>query len=104
VGTAVLSALVASQRAQHFADKSSLLDVTSPHHIPWIAQKVRHGPGGLIPLWVDVQNRALTDAYSDVFFVLGTVTLCAVPLVLAGRWAAPRATEETSHDLVAVGS
>jgi EmrB/QacA subfamily drug resistance transporter len=103
LGFALLSALVTVQRAQHFADRSALLDVTAPHHDPRIAQMQHEGPGGLIPLWADLQARALTDAYSDAYLVLGAITLVAIALALAGRWSAPRTAPHNSRDLVEVG-
>jgi EmrB/QacA subfamily drug resistance transporter len=104
LGFALLSALATVQRAQHFADQSALLDVTAPHHDPQIAQMQQQGPGGLIPLWADLQARALTDAYSDAYLVLGAITLVAIALALAGRWTAPRTAPQNSRDLVEVGT
>jgi EmrB/QacA subfamily drug resistance transporter len=104
LGFALLSALSTAQRAQHFADQSALLDVTAPHHDPRIAQMQRQGPGGLVPLWENLQARALTDAHNDVYLVLGAITLVAIVLALAGRWTSPRTSPQNSRDLVEVGT
>jgi EmrB/QacA subfamily drug resistance transporter len=103
LGFALLSALATAQRARHYADQSGLLELTAPHHDPSLAQLQQHGPGGLLPLWEGLQARALTDAYSDAYLVLGAITLLAIPLAMAGRWATPRATPQDSGDLVEVG-
>jgi EmrB/QacA subfamily drug resistance transporter len=100
LGFALLSVLVTIQRAQHFADQSALLNIGSPHYNARISQMQEQGPGGLLPLWENLQARGLTAAYSDVFFVLGAITLVATALALVGRWPAlPRGSE----DLVEVG-
>jgi hypothetical protein len=104
LGFALLSALVTVQRARHFADQSGLLELTAPHHDPAIAQLQHQGQGGFIPLWEGLQARALTDAYSDAYLVLGAITLLAIPLALAGRWVTPRAAPQNSGDLVEVGT
>jgi EmrB/QacA subfamily drug resistance transporter len=101
LGLALLSVVVTIQRAQHFADQSALLDVSKPHHITRISQMQEQGPGGLLPLWENLQARGLTAAYSQIYLVVGAITLGSIALALAGRWAAlPRGSE----DLVEVGA
>jgi hypothetical protein len=104
LGIAMLSAVVTVQQAQHFADRASLLDVTTPHHNPQIARMQHRGTGGLIPLWENVQAQALTGAQRDMYLLLGALTLVVIPLVLAGRWATPKTTAQNTRDLVGVGT
>jgi hypothetical protein len=104
LGLAPLSALATAQRAQHFADRSSFVDVSALRHNPDLAQMHQHGPGGLLPAWVNVQARALTDAYGDVYLVVGAITLLTIPVVLVGRWARPGPARQASRDLVEVGT
>jgi hypothetical protein len=104
LGFALLSAVATARRAQHFADRAILLDVTAPHHHARIAQMLQHGPGGLLPLWGEAQARALTDGYNDAYFILGAATLLVIPLVLAGRWITPGTSQLDAPNLVGIGN
>ncbi|HEY1971534.1 MAG TPA: DHA2 family efflux MFS transporter permease subunit [Pseudonocardia sp.] len=89
LGLAALSVLVTVRKAQQMADQTGLLDLAAPYRIPTIQQMQQKGPGGLVPLWEELQAHALTNAYADAFLVLGVVTVAAVGLVLCADWPAP---------------
>lgn len=101
LGFAALSAVVTVDRAQGFADRSRLLDAGAPYHNPQIAQMQGQGPGGLIPLWEALQARAVTQAYSDVYLILGAVTLVCVVIAFTTKWVDPLDTQST---IVEVGT
>jgi len=89
LGFAAISIVVTAQRAQHFADRSALLDVSSPYHEPQIQQLQQQGPGGLLPLWQSLQTRSLVAAYSDAYAVIGVVTLAVIALIFLTNWPTP---------------
>jgi hypothetical protein len=52
-------------------------------------------------LWQATTIRSAADAYSDVFLLLGIVTLASIPLVFLARWGQP---PETELEAVQVGA
>ena len=80
LGLAALTALETGQQAQFMADRSGLLPANGPNLNPRIVQMQQQGPGGLIPLWQQLQVEVEAQAYSDVFLVAGWCTLGGVLL------------------------
>lgn len=101
LGFAAVSIVVTAQRAQHFADRSALLDISSPYHDPRIQQLQQRGPGGLLPLWQSLQTRSLTEAYTDAYTVIGVLTLAVISLIFLTNWPTP--PRMSRGELVEVG-
>jgi EmrB/QacA subfamily drug resistance transporter len=101
LGLAAISVLVTARRAQHFADRSALLDISAPYHEPRILQLQQQGPGGLVPLWQSVQVRSLTAAYSDAYLLVGVGTLAVIALIFLTNWPTP--PRMSRGELVEVG-
>jgi len=85
-GLAVFTALVTTQQTQIMADRSVLLKGGGADADPRILQMQQHGPDGLLGLWQELQRQTATQAYSNVFLVVGAVALAGAVLALAYRW------------------
>jgi EmrB/QacA subfamily drug resistance transporter len=78
--TALLTAMINSDRAQFFVDRSSLIDGGANGN-PAVKQMAQQGPEGLLGLWQQVSNHAQTDAYANAFLL--TAVLVFVGVLLA---------------------
>jgi predicted MFS family arabinose efflux permease len=47
------------------------------------------GPDGLLPLWQQLQNHTLAQAYSEAFLVSGVLTLLCIVGIIIVRWGPP---------------
>jgi hypothetical protein len=101
LGLAALSAVVAVDRAQGFANRTVRLDVSLSYHSPRIIHMQHQGPRGLIPLWEVQQARSLAQGYGDVYLILGIITLLCTVFAFVPRWAGPLGTDS---NLVEVGT
>jgi EmrB/QacA subfamily drug resistance transporter len=101
LGLAVLTAMVSARQTQHMADRSALLQSGDVDRPASIARVTGQGRSGLLELWQATTIRSAADAYSDVFLLLGIVTLASIPLVFIARWGQP---PETEREAVEVGA
>jgi hypothetical protein len=89
-GLAALTALATKRQAQNLADRSGLihLGANADQHL---SQMARQGARGLYPLWRQLQLETLAQAYSDVFLIVGVLTLASAGLaVFLRHGAVPR--------------
>jgi EmrB/QacA subfamily drug resistance transporter len=93
LGLAVLTALATSQQAQFMSDRSALLTSSGPSMDPRIAAMQAKGPGGLLPLWQQLELEVQAQAYSNVFLVAGICTLAGVVLAFKLRHGQPKKSE-----------
>jgi len=87
------------QQAQILADRFSLLSSSGANQNPSILWIQQQGPAALLGLWRQIQNQTLASSYSNVFLLIGAVTVLAgvvVPLSQWGRSAPPSPTIPTS--------
>lgn len=101
LGFAAVSDLVTVHRAQHFANQAALLDVSTPYHDPTVYQLQQKGPGGLLPLWQELQVHSSTAAYGDAYTLLGLAALAAIVVTFFTSWPTPPRTPR--RQLVEVG-
>jgi EmrB/QacA subfamily drug resistance transporter len=101
LGLAALSVLITVHRTQEFADRSGLLDLGAPYHIPELRQLHQRGPDGLLPLWQAVQVRSLTAAYGDAYLIIGLLTLAAIVVTCCATWPTP--PRVSRRDLIEAG-
>jgi MFS family permease len=80
IGLAAITALITVQQAQLFASRSALLQPSGTDVDPRIAQMQSQGPSGLIPLFTELQDKVITQSYSNAFLIVGLCVLAAVPL------------------------
>jgi EmrB/QacA subfamily drug resistance transporter len=80
IGLAAMTALNTVQQAQLFADRSSLLQPSGANADPRIIQMQTDGLSGLIPLFNQLNDKVMTESYSNAFLVLGICVLAAIPL------------------------
>jgi EmrB/QacA subfamily drug resistance transporter len=80
IGLAAITALITVQQAQLFASRSALLQSSGTDVDPRIAQMQSQGPSGLIPLFTELQDKVITQSYSNAFLIVGLCVLAAVPL------------------------
>jgi EmrB/QacA subfamily drug resistance transporter len=80
IGLAAITALTTVQQAQLFANRSSLLHASGTDADPRITQMQGQGPGGLLPLFVQLRDKVTTQSYSNAFLIVGVCVLAAVPL------------------------
>jgi EmrB/QacA subfamily drug resistance transporter len=85
IGLAALTALATAQQASMMSDRSALLTGTGPTVHPQVLAMQSHGLGGLIPLWQQLTLEVQAQAYSNVFLVLGAITLVGAALALLLR-------------------
>jgi EmrB/QacA subfamily drug resistance transporter len=83
LGLATYSALATAQQAQLFANRAPLLTSAGPGVDPRVWAMLQKGPGGLIPLWQQLQGEIQSQTYSDIFLI--TAALTAIAAVLALR-------------------
>jgi EmrB/QacA subfamily drug resistance transporter len=101
LGLAVLTAMLSARQAQYTADRFGLLEWTDAKGNPALQAVLARGQSGRLALWQETMIRSSTAAYSDVFLLLGVLTLLSVPLVFLARWGTPAATD---RDAVEVGT
>jgi EmrB/QacA subfamily drug resistance transporter len=82
LGLAALTALATGEQAQLMSDRSGLINPLSASADPRILAMEKQGPGGLLPLWQQLQVEVQAQAYSNVFLVAGVCTLAGVGLAL----------------------
>jgi EmrB/QacA subfamily drug resistance transporter len=99
LGLAVLTAMLNARQTQHMADRSSLLQPGDIDRPASIARVTDHGRSSLVGLWQATTIRSAADAYSDVFLLLGVVTLASIPLVFIARWGQPPETEREAAEV-----
>ena len=75
LGLAGLTALATAQQAQQMAARSALMTATGPDIDPRVVAMEKQGSGGLVQLWQQLQNEVQSQAYSNLFFIAGIVTL-----------------------------
>jgi EmrB/QacA subfamily drug resistance transporter len=101
LGLALLTAMVSARQSQHMADRSALLQSGAVDRPASLARMADQGRSHLLAWWQATTIRSAADAYSDVFLVLGIVTLASIPLVFIARWGEP---PETEREAVQVGT
>ncbi|MDT7681869.1 MAG: hypothetical protein QOG57_2179 [Pseudonocardiales bacterium] len=90
LGLAVLTALATVQEAQFMADRSALLPADGPSVAPPILRMEQSGgQAGLIPYWDELRNEVEAQAYSNVFLIVGIVTLAGLGLAIFLRHGKP---------------
>jgi len=77
LGLALLSALSTVQQAQFMADRSGLLQSQGPAVDPRIFAMQQQGPTGLLSLWQTLETEVEAQAYSNIFLVVGVLTVGA---------------------------
>ncbi|WP_084211022.1 DHA2 family efflux MFS transporter permease subunit [Pseudonocardia acaciae] len=90
LGLAALTAVVTVDKAQFMADRSGLLQSSGANVDQRITQMADQGQSGLIPLWQQLSNQVQTQAYSNAFFIAGSITLVGV-LLAFGLKSGPQA-------------
>jgi EmrB/QacA subfamily drug resistance transporter len=98
--TALLTAMINSDQAQFFVDRSSLLEGTGANADPVIREMAARGPEGLLGLWRQVSNHAQTDAYANAFHLAAILVLAGVVLALtlpAGKPVASDGQQSIAH-------
>lgn len=93
-GLAALSALATAQQAQLMANRSALLTGVGATVNPRILAMQNKGPGGLIPLWNELNLQVQAQAYSNGFLIAGACTLVGAVLALFLRKQAQPANPE----------
>jgi EmrB/QacA subfamily drug resistance transporter len=101
LGLAALTAMRSIRHAQYTADSFGLLGEPEAHGNPALLAIVADGRRGLIGLWQQTTIHSAARAYSDVFLLLGVITLASVPLVFVARWGVAPAPV---RDVVEVGT
>jgi len=101
LGLALLTAMVSARQSQHMADRSALLQSGAVDRPASLARMADQGRSHLLAWWQAATIRSAADAYSDVFLLLGIVTLASIPLVFIARWGEP---PETEREAVRVGA
>jgi hypothetical protein len=90
LGLAALTALATVQEAQFMADRSALLPADGPSVAPPILRMEQSGgQAGLIPYWDELRNEVEAQAYSNVFLIVGIVTLAGLGLAIFLRHGKP---------------
>ncbi|WP_445188899.1 DHA2 family efflux MFS transporter permease subunit [Pseudonocardia sp. Cha107L01] len=90
LGLAVLTALATVQEAQFMADRSALLPAEGPSVAPPILRMEQSGgQAGLIAYWDELRNEVEAQAYSNVFLIVGIVTLAGLGLAIFLRHGKP---------------
>jgi EmrB/QacA subfamily drug resistance transporter len=80
--TALLTAMINSDRSQFFADRAALIDGTGPDVLPAVQKMQQQGPGGLVGLWQQVGNHAQTDAYANAYLLTAVLVFVGALLAL----------------------
>jgi len=78
LGLALLTAVSTVQQAQFMADRSGLVQSQGPGTDPRIATLEQQGQAALIPLWQTLKNEVEAQAYSNIFLVVGVLTIGGV--------------------------
>jgi EmrB/QacA subfamily drug resistance transporter len=81
LGLAAYSALATAQQAQLLADRAPLLTNTGPGTDPRVQAMQAKGPGGMLPLWQQLQAEVHAQSESNIFLI--TSALSAGTLLLA---------------------
>jgi EmrB/QacA subfamily drug resistance transporter len=89
LGLAGLTGVATAQQAQYWADRTGLLKVAGADADPRLLAMSRQGPGGLIPLWRELHLEIQSQAYSNIFLVVGVATLVAAGFGLFLRHGRP---------------
>jgi EmrB/QacA subfamily drug resistance transporter len=85
LGLAVFSAMATAQQAQLMANRGPLLTESGPSIDPRVLAMQHQGPGGLLPLWQQLQLQVQAQTYSNVFLITAAVTGAGVLLALSLR-------------------
>ena len=93
LGVAAMGALSTVQQAQQMANRSALLTSTGPDVDPRIMAMQKQGPGGMLQLWQQLQLEVSSQAYSNIFYVIGIGTCVGVLLTLSLRSGRPERSE-----------
>jgi len=88
-GLAALTAIASRHQAQTLADRSGLLHLGA-NADGRLTGMANQGALGLYPLMQQLQLRALAESYSDVFLIVGVLTLSGAVLALFLRHGAVR--------------
>jgi len=79
LGLAVLTAVATVQQAQFMADRSTLVTSAGPSVDPRIvALEHSGGEAALIPYWEQLRNEVEAQAYSNIFLIVGVLTLAGL--------------------------
>jgi EmrB/QacA subfamily drug resistance transporter len=82
LGLAVLTSMATTQSAKFWADRSALVTGTGADADPRVLAMQQQGPGGLIPLWRELQAQVQAQAYSNVFIAIALFTAAGAVLGL----------------------
>ncbi|HEY2206295.1 MAG TPA: MDR family MFS transporter [Pseudonocardia sp.] len=85
LGLAALTGVSTTQQAQLMADRSALLQANGVDLDQRVLAMQQQGPGGLTPLWQQLQIHVQAQAYSDVFLIAGLCTLAGSLLAFTLR-------------------
>jgi EmrB/QacA subfamily drug resistance transporter len=78
LGLALFSAMSTVQQAQFMADRSGLVQSQGPGTDPRLTALEQQGQAALIPLWQTLKNEVEAQAYSNIFLVLGVLTVAGM--------------------------
>jgi MFS family permease len=93
LGLAGFTALTTAWQTQSMADRSALLTGFGPTVDPRVLAMERSGPAGLLPLWEQMQVKAVAQGYSNGFLLLGVLTFLCAGLALLLRSGRPEPGE-----------
>ncbi|HEY1972823.1 MAG TPA: MDR family MFS transporter [Pseudonocardia sp.] len=82
LGLAAYSALATAQQAQLLANRAPLLTSAGPSMNPQVWAMLHKGPGGLLPLWQQLQAEIQSQTYGDIFLITAGLTAAAAILAL----------------------
>jgi MFS family permease len=78
LGLALLTAVSTVQQAQFLTDRSGLVQSQGPGTDPRIVALEQQGEAALIPLWQTLKNEVEAQAYSNIFLIVGMLTIGGV--------------------------
>jgi EmrB/QacA subfamily drug resistance transporter len=81
-----LTEMAAHRQRQILDDQSGLL---SPADAPLLYAQQQRSPDSLVALWNQLKFHGQAQSYSDVFLIVGLMTIGSIVLVFVTRWGAP---------------
>jgi hypothetical protein len=81
-----LTEMTAHRQRQILDDQSGLL---SPADAPSLYAQQQRSPDSLVALWNQLKFHGQAQSYSEVFLIVGLMTIGSIMLVYMTRWGAP---------------
>ena len=81
-----LTEMAAHRQRQILDDQSGLL---SPADAPSLYAQQQRSPDSLVALWNQLKFHGQAQSYSEVFLIVGLMTIGSIVLVFVTRWGAP---------------